>query len=214
MDNLDKSWKDNSDIDFQCRWLLSLLGVTGRIIRDFAGDSKNQSSVEFHLTIFLRSDIFKYVMQTAREPDKIEYTKLIVEDKETLYRIIEERFCILNGNVTPDDLWKKYLVTEVNGESSKDYIYKRIIPRPRDMIFFFNKLKEIAVRRGHKGFLEVDIVDAYKQYSEWVFSSLIVENGVSVKQMEAFLYELVGTPIIINKTKILEYAPCVRIVVA
>lgn len=213
IDNLDKSWKDNKSIEFQCRWLLSLLGVTGRIIRDFSSGGPGHGNVKCHLTIFLRSDIFKHLMTFAREPDKIEYSKLIVDDKETLYRIIEERFCKLNSS-EPTQLWQNYLPEKVYGESTKDYIYKRIIPRPRDIIFFFNKIKDVAVIRGHSKFTEADIEEAYKQYSEWVFSSLIVENGVTIKQMEDFLYQLVGEQTVVDDLSILKFANDVGITFA
>ncbi|MBK5275337.1 MAG: hypothetical protein JJE30_09840 [Desulfuromonadales bacterium] len=211
IDNLDKSWKDNNSIEFQCRWLLSLLGVTGRIIRDFSSNNTGPG-IRCHLTIFLRSDIFRHVMLYAREPDKIEYSKLIVDDKETLFRIIEERFSKLNNDIIPSELWDTYLPKVVYGEDIKDYIYKRIIPRPRDIIFYFIKMKEIAVLRGHASFLESDVAEAHKQYSEWVFSSLIVENGVSIKQMEDFLYELVGEHVVIGKDEIISRARSAQII--
>lgn len=206
MDNLDKSWKDTNNIEFQCRWLLSLLGVTGRIIRDFSTKKMDHGVLHFHLTIFLRSDIFRHILQFAREPDKIEYTRLLVDDSETLFRIIEERFCSLNSDATPEDLWDNYLPATVNGEQTKDYIFRRIIPRPRDMIFLFNKIKDVAVLRGHIKFFETDIIEALRHYSDWVFSSLIVENGVTERQMENFLYELAGESTVIPKSLILEKA--------
>lgn len=205
IDNLDKSWKKGAHIEYQSKWILGLLGLTGRIIRDLSYSKKINKNIEFHLTIFLRSDIFNYILQFAREPDKIEYTKLKVEDKETLYRIIEERFVELSEEeYTYNDLWLKFFPKEINGVSVKDYIYERIIPRPRDMIFFFNKMKERAILRGHTSFLKEDIDDAYKEYSEWVFSSILVENGITIKQMEDFLYELVGDAPILSKNDIFQ----------
>jgi len=203
LDNLDKSWKKEAEIEYQSKWILGLLGLTIRITREFSSSRKNNKNNEFHLTIFLRSDIFHHILRYAREPDKIEYTKLKIEDKETLFRIIEERFVELSGDeFVYDDLWNKYLPKNIDGIDVKTFIYNNIIPRPRDIILFFNKIKDTAILRGHTTFIEDDVKDAYNEYSEWVFSSILVENGITIKQMEDFLYELVGECAVFTRSDI------------
>ena len=207
IDNLDKSWRKEAEIEYQSKWILGLLGVTIRITREFLSARKGCKNNEFHLTIFLRSDIFHHILKYAREPDKIEYTKLKIEDKETLFRIIEERFVELSGEeFVYDDLWEKYLPKYINGIDVKSFIYDNIIPRPRDIIFFFNKIKENAIFRGHSTFTEDDVIKAYSEYSEWVFSSILVENGITISQMENFLYELVGESAIMTRSDIISKA--------
>jgi len=160
----------------------------------------------------LRSDIFQHILRYAREPDKIEYTKLKIEDKETLFRIIEERFVELSGDeFVYEDLWNKYMPNNVEGVDVKTFIFGNIIPRPRDIILFFNKIKETAILRGHTTFTEEDVKDAYIEYSEWVFSSILVENGIAIKQMEDFLYELVGESAILTFTDIVSKADNAKI---
>ncbi len=91
IDNLDKSWQKNSKINFQSDLLLGLLSVSGSIVKELKSfNVKGQlNNIDFHLTIFLRSDIFKYIRGVAREPDKIEYTDLLkLGDKDVLFRII------------------------------------------------------------------------------------------------------------------------------
>ena len=207
IDNLDKSWKKEAEIEYQSKWILGLLGLTIRITREFSSSKRNNKNNEFHLTIFLRSDIFQHILRYAREPDKIEYTKLKIEDKETLFRIIEERFAELSGDeFVYEDLWDKYMPNNVEGIDVKTFIFGNIIPRPRDIIFFFNKIKETAILRGHTAFTEEDVKDAYNEYSEWVFSSILVENGITIKQMEDFLYELVGESAILTFNDIISRA--------
>ena len=204
IDNLDKSWKKESNIEYQSRWILGLLGLTSRIIREFTSSKRDRKNIDFHLTIFLRSDIFHHILRYAREPDKVGYSKLKVEDKETLFRIVEERFVELSiGELAYEDLWDNYLPSDINGVDVKTFIYDNILPRPRDILFFFTKIKEIAILRGHKRFEQEDVKDAYKEYSEWVFSSILVENGITIKQMEDFMYELVGEKAILDKNDLL-----------
>jgi hypothetical protein len=212
IDNLDKSWKKESQIEYQSKWILGLLCITETIMNEF-GKRKN-AKFEFHLTIFLRSDIFKYILKYAREPDKINYVNLNFEDKGILFRIIEERFAklSLNDDIVPNDLWDKYLPLNIGGVDIKSYIYSKIIPRPRDMIFFFNKIKEIAIMRGHTRFHKEDLEKAYEIYSDWVFSSILVENGITIKQIEDFMYELVGESMVLTEDDIISKASNVDII--
>lgn len=203
IDNLDKSWKKDNKLDLQSDWILGLLGVTGRIVRDLSSFTVKgqQKKIDFHLTVFLRSDIFRYILGRAREPDKIEYTNLLnLSDKEVLFRIIEQRFVELSSSeLLTENLWKKYIVEMVDGVSVKDYIYEKLIPRPRDIIFFFKNAHENAVSRGHSIIEEEDLKLAYKNYSSWVFTSMMVENGITLDQLKEFLYQLVECPQVIDR---------------
>jgi len=203
IDNLDKSWRKNSELELQSKWILGLLGITGRINKDFANVKNRFEGIGFHLTIFLRSDIFRFMLEYAREPDKIEYTRLKMDDQQVLFRIIEERFVELSEDeVTAEHLWKEYVVEAVGGTEIKAYIYDHIMPRPRDIIYFFNKAKENAVFRGHTRIEQDDIADAVKEYSNWLFNSVLVENGITVDQFEEFLFEFIGEPQIVDYDKI------------
>lgn len=203
VDNLDKSWKKGELLEYQSKWILGLLGLTGKLINELSSSKGQSKEVKFQITIFLRSDIFNNILIHAREPDKIQYSKLKVEDKDILFRIIEERFIKLSNNkYINTDLWEKYMPVHIDGEQIQDYIYKTIIPRPRDIIFLFNKMKDIAILRGHEKIEVLDVHTAYKEYSEWILSSFLVENGVTLNQMEDFLYQFVGEKRIVSKTDI------------
>lgn len=205
IDNLDKSWNKKSKLDLQSAWILGLLGVTGRIINELSNNQNSSRGPGFRLTIFLRSDIFNHVLKVAREPDKIECTRINWEDKESLFRVIEERNFILSSNqIVPQDFWDNYIVKEVDNIPIKSYIYDRIIPRPRDLIFFFREAREAAIQRGHTIIDSDDVIKAYAKYSAWVFTSVIVENGITIEQMENFLYTFVGSSHIITKLEIIE----------
>lgn len=214
IDNLDKSWRKNEKLELQSKLLLGLLGVTGRVVKDLTSLTVKgiEKRIGFHLTIFLRSDIFKYILKIAREPDKIEFTKFHWYDPEILFRIIEERFvCLSYKEVSEVELWEKYIVTEIEGQLVKDYIYNKIVPRPRDIIFFFKEAQNAAVLRGHTQISEEDIKKAYQEYSRWFFTSIVAENGITVEQMEDFLYELVGSTNIIDKNDIAKHMRSVGI---
>ncbi|NQU85594.1 MAG: hypothetical protein HQ541_07520 [Mariniphaga sp.] len=205
IDNLDKSWKKDSRLEIQSRWILGLLGVTERIVKDFTAFNNQKNKYSFHLTIFLRSDIFKYVLEYSREPDKIEHTRLFLNTPEVLYRIIEERvFKLSDIEVYPEDLWSKFICEEIGGKKIKEYIFERIIPRPRDIIYLFIKSKESAVLKGHSKIERDDVEHGYSEYSKWFLRSVLVEDGITINQMENFLDEFFGSNEIIKKKTIIE----------
>lgn len=206
IDNLDKSWKKDSRLNILSRYILGLLGVSGRIFKELSYIKSIQTSISFHLTIFLRSDIFKYVQSVAREPDKMEVSRLLWDDSEILLRIIEERFVELsNDKYTRDDLFSKFFVPEINDMPTKQFIIDSIFPRPRDLIYFCKSCKDIAVSRGHEIIKEADVLSAYKEYSSWIFKSLLVENNIQTKQMEDFLFEIVGSNNVVDENLINEF---------
>lgn len=205
IDNLDKSWKRNEKLTILSKYILGILGVSGRVIRDLNYFLDDKAKVSFHLTLFLRSDIFKYVQSVAREPDKIEFQRISWSDPSVFFRIIEQRFIQLNQEeVDAEDLWETYVTKQVEGIDVKEYIISKIYQRPRDIIFVFQKAKDLAVQRGHIVIEESDIIDAITEYSSWIFTSVIVENGVTQNQMEDFMYNLMGEPQIITKSRLIE----------
>ncbi|MFM7852229.1 MAG: P-loop ATPase, Sll1717 family [Flammeovirgaceae bacterium] len=206
IDNLDKSWRAGGDINVLSKFLLGLLGIVGRISRDLKGKPQEKIEFSFHLVLFLRSDIFKYLMLNAREPDKIEYARLRWNDSQVLFRVIESRFKKLSGLKTDSqDLWADYIVSAIKGTSIREWVSENVLPRPRDIIYLFNVAKDFAISRGHSKIETDDIISSHKDYSSWVFKSIIVENGITIGQMENFLYQLMGEPIIISNADIESY---------
>jgi len=206
IDNLDKNWRKGSHIEITSKFILGLLGVIGRINKDLKGGNRNPVDIRMNLVIFLRSDIFKQLLSYAREPDKIEYTRLIWTDPEILFRLIDKRieFLSLDKTIDGHKFWEQYITHNVNGETVKEYIISSIIPRPRDLIYFINSAKNSAVAKGHNHIDENDLKSAYEEYSNWVFQSLMVENGITISQLKDFFYHLVGERSIITRDKIVE----------
>jgi len=201
IDNLDKNWKKENNIEIISKFILGLLGVIGRVAKELKGSTNKPNKFDLNLVIFLRSDIFKHIIQFAREPDKIEYYNLKWNDPEVLLRIIDRRVEELSEDRNTN-FWEKYICKTVDGIPAKEYISTCIIPRPRDLIYFINSAKDIAVRRGHSEILDTDLKAAYKDYSNWIFKSILVENGVTIAQIHKFLYNILGEKSILTKERI------------
>jgi hypothetical protein len=205
IDNLDKNWKKENNIEITSKFILGLLGVIGRISKELKGSPNKPNDFDLNLIVFLRSDIFRFILQYAREPDKIEYYNIRWNDSEILLRIIERRVELLSTNKIKENFWDTYINKNVDGIPVKEYIISCIIPRPRDLIYFVNSAKDIAVRRGHNIIQESDLLAAHKDYSNWIFKSILVENGVTVSQIQKFLYNLMGESSILTKSRIEEF---------
>ena len=194
VDNLDKAWDKTSNLANLSQFFLGLLGAAGRIPVEFQHKDSRRESLNINLIIFLRSDIFYRIMEQAREPDKIRYTKLSWKDPALLLKVIEERFISSHqGNVGSQEMWDKYFTSTVRGLPIKEYILGRILPRPRDLVFLIKSAVSIAINRGHTIVEEDDILQAEKQYSQYALESILVENGITVETLEKILYEFAGS---------------------
>jgi hypothetical protein len=92
VDNLDKAWVKNTDIDEMAEFLLGLFSAGNQLITDFRRSDSRRRAVNCTAAIFLRVDIFNKVLELAREPDKIVVTRLTWDDPEMLSSIVERRF--------------------------------------------------------------------------------------------------------------------------
>jgi len=132
-------------------------------------------------------------MAAAREPDKIQHTQLVWQDDELLLRVLEERFHKFHDrSVPPSEMWSKYFCPRVNNLPTREYFLDRILKRPRDLIYFVKAAMETAVNRGHGRVEDGDVFEAERQYSQFALSSLVVENVVSIPNIERILYEFAG----------------------
>jgi len=202
IDNLDKNWKQGADLQALSHFLLGLLSVSQRICDDFKKSDTWRKKVQLSVTIFLRSDIFSYIMKYAREKDKINYTRINWDDSLLLLRIIEERLTLNEDFSHGEDIWETFFCSTVKGVNIKEFIIENIIPRPRDIIYVVRTALANAVNHKHSIIKEIDILDAQYKYSKFALDSLLVENVIGLENFENLIYEFVGMPEIVNESDI------------
>jgi hypothetical protein len=206
IDNLDKSWIRGSDIRLLSDFLFALLSVSRIVTEEYNKARSRRKPVRLSLIVFLRSDIFSYIMRVARERDKLVYRRLEWTDPVLLQRIIEERFLeALHREFLPEAVWERFFTKAVDGLLTKDYIVKKIIPRPRDMIYFCRASLAHAVNRGHHRIESEDIKQAEKEYSQYAFNSLEAETSAQLENLEELLYEFVGSSQIVTRKQMDQY---------
>lgn len=191
IDNLDKAWDGKNNVNKLSSLILGLLSVSEKIVLDFQKNNNNKAPINFSLLIFLRNDIFKHIIDVAKEKDKIPYTQILWNDKELLIRVLEERFLSSIDKITPDEIWLKFFCQEVKQVETKTYILDCILPKPRDLLLFVQNAKDIAVNRGHSKILEDDILEAENKYSKHALDTIITEGISKFSKIEELLYEFI-----------------------
>ena len=206
IDNLDKGWNDNAEIEKLSYLLFGLLNVTHQITEEFHKSSYKHVKVNLSLIVFIRSDIFSRLMSYASERDKVPTKHLSWSEPLLLFRVIENRIKYSrNGITSPEALWDQYFCKEIDGIPLKKFVSDLILPRPRDIIFFFKAALQEAVNRGHSKVEEEDFKSAEYFYSEYALQSLFPENGGRIENLESIFYEFAGENSIITQEQLEEY---------
>lgn len=207
IDNLDKAWIKKADIAGLSEFLLGLFSAVNQLILDLSRKDSRRKAVKYTAAIFLRSDIFGKVVEIAREPDKLAFTRLVWDDPEMLSAIVERRFLVAHPQAGDGrELWSRYFTSAaVRGMTPKDYILSRILPRPRDIVYLVKGAVSMAVNRGHALIEEDDIVSAEYEYSRYAIDAILVENSVTLPQLEDALYEFAGCPAIVPESQVTEF---------
>lgn len=203
VDNLDKTWGSGADISYLIELLSGLLGVARGVRDDFAREDHWRKAVDVSLLVFLRSDIFSIMQTSAREKDKLEFTRLTWEEPQLLIRMLERRLSyFMDVGLTPDQIWRKFFVASVGTLPVKQFIVDSTLPRPRDVIYLVKTAIAEAVNRGHQVVSAEDLVSARKKYSQFAFDSLIAEDNPEFRKLEAVLYEFAGAVEILNREEV------------
>jgi len=171
-DNLDSGWDSKSDLDIQSLMLISLLEFVDNLNNQF----KNKVSIRS--VIFLRKDIYNYILRKVREPDKLSMD-IIEINWETfpgqIKKIIDKRMLyVLENNENIEKIWDEYFALKGNIKPF-DKIVSVIVKRPRDAIYFISKLFESAASNSRASVSDVDFEYALDAYTKFLYNNLIAE---------------------------------------
>lgn len=195
IDNLDKGWERGADFRVMARFILGLLTARGRVVADFEKQDYWRDAIKLTVAIFLRSDIYGYLRAEAREPDKLPLSTIAWKDPETLMAVVEARFLTSESNPSStEELWESYFADNIQGEATRDYLLRVTLPRPRDVVYFCNAAVARAVDRLHDQVLAEDFLAAEEMYSQYAYEALLVENGVTIPEMEEAILSFIDAP--------------------
>ncbi len=155
---------------------------------------------------------FHYVIENVTERDKVNAIQMSWPNPKLLHSVIEQRFIAATGSLgTPEDVWTRFFTPVVEGLDTKDYLTSRIIPRPRDIIYWCNAALNNASDNRHTIIEQEDILLAEEEYSQYATESLLSELIARVPNAEAFLYNFIRASKILTYNQVRKFARTAKI---
>jgi hypothetical protein len=186
-DNLDTGWDSISDLGLQSLMLMCLIEYIDIINNQYKG------KVAVHSVLFLRKDIFNYILRDVREPDKIMIDVFEINWERfpgQLKNVIDKRInSVLENNQDIDQIWKDYFKLK-NSLNPFEIILSRIVKRPRDAIYFITRLFESAVNNNRLSVTDKDLNYALDEYTKFLYNNLIAELKAEFPMIGNILKEL------------------------
>jgi hypothetical protein len=191
-DNLDRAWNEREKLDVQSEMLISLLEIENKLKRDLL--NKDGITIDLQIIIFLRKDIFEYLLKKVSEPDKM----ILIQEEidwetypELLKKVIENRFMtILNLSSQKDieNTWKEFF--DLPGKDPFNAIKEIVTRRPRDVIYFVSQLFDSAINRNVEKVTSVDFENAISNYTNFLNENLIAETKAEYPEVAEILTKL------------------------
>jgi len=188
VDQLDDNWVDDK---FRYRLIKALVDTASEI---------NKKMLAVKIIIAIHQDLLDLVFQQTREPgfQTEKYEPLMVPlrwNQEQLLEMLNRRVNALirrrwqGGRVT----WANILPVKVQKEATEQFLVKRTLYRPRDLIVFFNACVEQA--QDQPEITPTMITNAENQYSLKRLNSLFDEWIVEFPELETCIDLLKKQPI-------------------
>ncbi|MFI9786446.1 P-loop ATPase, Sll1717 family [Kitasatospora sp. NPDC051984] len=129
--------------------------------------------------LFLRADIYDTL--NFGEGDKFHSDEIRIEwTREGLEDVALARArASLGPELSGEQLWSVLFPASVRGEPTAEYLFRRVLPRPRDTIQLLNACQSVADERGGTTITEADVLRATEQVSRWKLQDLATEYLVS-----------------------------------
>lgn len=186
-DNLDAGWEATSNLSLQSLMIICLLDYIDEL-NIFLGDK-----AKIHSTVFLRKDIYNFILSNSREPDKMIMDAFEINWEKfpnLLKKVIDKRIKnILENAEDIDKVWKDYFSFKKN-VNPFEKIQACIVKRPRDAIYFIYRLFESAATNNKIRVDDDDFNYALDEYTKYLYGNLIAELKAEYPEIDKILREL------------------------
>lgn len=191
VDKLEQIWSADQDSE---SLVTGLLVASKHVARTYGRAAR--------CVVFLRSDIYDSL--TFSEADKYRSDELRIDwSTEQLVELAVARAAAsLGPHVTSDYLWGTVFPARVCGESVVDYLFSRMLPRPRDAIQFLNLCRDTARGNWHDRIHESDVIEATLGFSRWKTLDLAREYGTTLPFVERVLAMFQNGDVVVTRETI------------
>lgn len=189
-DSLDKAWQSN--IDIQSELIVTLFELENKIKNDL---SESDGQINVNEIIFLRKDIFDYILKKVAEPDKLITVSHEINWEEypsKLKDMIANRFKFILNLESDDGIektWKDFFEFK-DRRHPFEVIEEIVTRRPRDVIYFMSRLFESAINKGHKKVNNEDLTYAIETYTMFLNQNLFAETRAEYPEIDDILTKL------------------------
>jgi hypothetical protein len=170
-DNLDKGWSTKGVDDIDAVVLRCLIDAGRKIERDM-----RRAGHEFHCVIFIRNDVYDFLMQHSSDYGKEMRAVVDWTDADQLRELLRLRLVSalrLDKNVPLDRIWPRVCATHYHGEDTTSFMIERSLMRPRNLLKMFAYARGFATNLSRMAITEEDIEKGVRAYSQ----DLLVDLG-------------------------------------
>ena len=186
-DNLDRFWTPTGFADVDALIIIGLVECLQDVRKRFT-----RADVDFYWAIFLRSDVYEFVVRGMADYGKLAATSVEWNDRELLLRLFETRVLQGFGDNAPTwaNVWSAVSVPAVNGVPTLDFLLDASLMRPRYLIRLFETARRRAVTLGREKIQESDYLVALEELGWQVLEDFDRELVDVVPDAEQLLFEL------------------------
>ncbi|MFI4973560.1 MAG: P-loop ATPase, Sll1717 family [Caulobacterales bacterium] len=162
VDNLDKGWSAAGISDNDTKLMQALLNAGRKIQRDAL-----RHDVEVLMCVFLRDDVYEFVVREASDRGKETVIRLSWSDPATLETLLNRRLAAssLELGLEEELCWANVAEPQVGGVPSFSYLAMSSMYRPRALLDIVELAFSFAAQASHEKILEGDLERAVKSYS-------------------------------------------------
>ena len=186
-DNLDRFWTPTGFAEVDALLIIGLVECLQDVRKRFS-----RAEIDFYWAIFLRSDVYEFVVKGMADYGKLAVASTEWNDRELLLRMFENR--VLQGFTEPRPSWAKVWgavsVPMVNGKPTLDFLLDASLMRPRYLIRLFETARRRAVTLGRERIEEVDYLSGLEELGWQVLEDFDRELVDVVPDAEQLLFEL------------------------
>jgi hypothetical protein len=186
-DNLDRFWTPTGFAEVDTLIIIGLVECLQDIRRRFA-----RAEVDFQWAIFLRSDVYEFVVHGMADYGKLATASIEWTDREMLLRMFEKR--ILHGFPDKaakfDAVWEAVSVPTVDARPTLDFLLDASLMRPRYLIRLFETARRRAVTLGREQIDESDYKNSVEELGWQVLEDFDRELTDIVPGAKNLLFDL------------------------
>jgi hypothetical protein len=186
-DNLDRFWTPTGFADVDALIIIGLVECLQDIRKRFT-----RSNIDFHWAIFLRSDVYEFVVRGMADYCKLATASIEWNDREMLLRMFELRVLQGFGEKPPswNTVWDAVSVPTIDGRNTLDFLLDASLMRPRYLIRLFETARRRAVTLGRDKIDEADYKAGLEELGWQVLEDFDRELADVIPDAEELLFEL------------------------